>query len=433
MLIEQIDITGAYLYGYLQEDIYMEKPILLEDCLKELINDRDEKKQIRAVAKELIKDLNNSNNAVCYLRRAIYELKQAGRQWHERLSKKLKELNLEPTISDPCVYRGRRGSHTLYMIIYVDDMLITSTDPNWIKSIKMELSKTFDMKDLGKANYCLGIEIQQEQGRITLSQRRYILDLLKRYGMENCNPIATPMDKDTILHKANTNERDERRPYRELVGALMYLAVATRPDIAHAVSVLSQFNDCNTAIHYAAAKRVLRYLKGTVNYGIVFQKSGDPAQLYVDADWGKCQMDRRSYSGYVMTLSGGPISWKSQKQRTVALSSTEAEYMALAETTKEGIYICKFLKELGLDKFTKLSIYNDNIGAQHLAKNHVVHPRTKHIDIRFHFVRDAIKRYNFILNYMSSAQMPADVLTKPLVKTKHYFCIDTIGIKNIDV
>lgn len=152
MSIEQIDITGAYLYGYLQEDIYMEKPILLEDCLKELINDRNEKKQIRAVAKELIKDLNNSNNAVCYLKRAIYGLKQAGRQWHERLSKKLKELNLEPTISDPCVYRGRRESHTLYMIIYVDDMLITSTDPNWIKSIKMELFKTFDMKDLGKAN-----------------------------------------------------------------------------------------------------------------------------------------------------------------------------------------------------------------------------------------------------------------------------------------
>jgi len=433
MSIEQIDITSAYLNGSLLEDTYMEKPDLLEECLEEIMNDKREEQRIRIIAKQLIKDLKDNDDTVCYLKKAIYGLKQAGRQWHDRLSKKLKEFNLKPTTSDPCIYHGKRENHVLYIVIYVDDMLIASTDPNWIKNVKLKLSKAFDMKDLGRANYCLGIEIQQDREKITLSQRRYILNLLNRYGMDSCNPITTPMDRDTVLDKSTADDRDERRPYRELVGALMYLAVATRPDIAHAVSVLSQFNDCNAAPHWRAAKRVLRYLKCTINYGIVFRKSGDSIRLYVDADWGRCKIDRRSYTGYVITLSEGPISWKSQKQRTVALSSTEAEYIALAEATKDGIYMCEFLKELGLSQFAKLSIYNDNTGAQLLAKNPIVHPRTKHIDIRFHFIREAIKRYSVNMCHVPSEQMPADVLTKPIVKEKHYFCIDAMGMRNIDI
>ncbi|CAK9827496.1 Retrovirus-related Pol polyprotein from transposon TNT 1-94 [Anthophora retusa] len=208
----------------------------------------------------------------------------------------------------------------------------------------------------------------------------------------------------------------------------MYLAVATRPDISHVVSTLAQFNDCNGEAHWVAAKRVLRYLKGTINYSINYRKSDDCLQIYVDADWGRCKMDRRSYTGYVTTLSNGPISWKSTKQRAVALSSTEAEYVALAEAVKDGIYFSEFLKELGFCALSKMTVYNDNLGAQLLAKNPIVHPRTKHINIRFHFLRDVFKRDNFKLEYLSFENMPADVLTKPLPRDKHYFCIERMGI-----
>lgn len=175
-----------------------------------------------------------------------------------------------------------------------------------------------------------------------------------------------------------------------MVGLLMYLAVATRPDIAHAVSVLAQFNDCNTRAHWQVAKRVLRYLKRTCNYGIIFRKSDAEIAAYVDADWGRCKLGRRSYTGYVFNMSMGPISWKSQKQRTVAMSSTEAEYVAIAEAVKHALYISKFLKELNVSNLDNIVIYNDNKGVQLLSRNAIVYPRTKHIDITFHFIRDAL-------------------------------------------
>lgn len=214
----------------------------------------------------------------------------------------------------------------MYIAVYVDDIIIVSDDYKWIRNVKTELAKDFDIKDLGKIGYCLGINIKQDVEGISMTQEKYVTDLLRRFGMDDCNPVCTPMDKEATFEN-NKGVENQRRPYRELVGSLMYLAVATRPDIAHAVSVLAQFNDCNTEAHWQAAKRVLRYLKRTSNYGIIFRRSDAEIAAYVDADWGRCKLDRKSYTGYVFNMSMGPICWKSQKQRTVAMSSTEAEYM----------------------------------------------------------------------------------------------------------
>ena len=213
-------------------------------------------------------------------------------------------------------------------------------------------------------------------------------DIINRFGMEKANSISTPVD---ISQKLKECESSKNHPYQELIGALNYLSVSTRPDISHIVSVLSQFNNRHGDQHWIAAKRVLRYLKETINHGIIYSKNNQQIKGFVDADWANCQMDRRSYTGFAYILNNGAICWESKKQRTVALSSTEAEYMALTEPTKESMYLRNFLLELGLEGFDKICINIDNRSALMLTKNAVYHAQSKHIDIRHHFVREVLK------------------------------------------
>ena len=232
---------------------------------------------------------------------------------------------------------------------------------------------------------------------------------------------VTSLDPSSQITKPESNSREDMKlyPYRELIGSLMYLAIGTRPDIAFAVNYLSQFNTCYTREHWIAGKRILRYLKGTLDSGITFSKTGKQLEGFADADWGSCPEDRRSYTGYAFLLAGAAINWEVKKQRTVALSSTEAEYMSLTEASKEAIYIRRFMSEIGLPIKGATLIHNDNQAAQKLARNHVFHSRSKHIDIRHHFVRNALKGGHVEIKYMTTEKMPADVLTKGLARIKH--------------
>lgn len=426
--ISQLDVTCAYLHGELNEETYMEKPPMLKEALIR-IEHTETDPSMRKQAKLMLKDLEGEEKKVCKLRKALYGLRQSGRQWNECLNRKIMELGLRPTHGDPCLYHAKRGEEILLLLLYVDDMLIASSNKRWIEETKTELSKSFEIKDLGKAKYCLGIEIAYTHEGVAISQEKYINAVLQKFGMENCNPVSTPMDKDVNLKVVKeTEDKNPKVPYRELIGALTYLAMATRPDIAHAVSVLAQFNERNDNTHWGAAKRILRYLKGTVNMCISYRKDNRGICGYVDADWARCSIDRRSYTGYVFTLNGGGISWKSQKQRTVALSSTEAEYMALSEVMKCALYLEGIVAELKLDCLPKIVIYIDNLGAKLLAENPIVQPRTKHIDIRHHFIRETVRNNRFTLTHVPTEEMAADILTKPLPKIKHQFCVSEIGI-----
>lgn len=249
--------------------------------------------------------------------------------------------------------------------------------------------------------------------------------------MSEANPVSTPMDVGTQLVKGEKTEdgSSSNLPYRELIGSLMYIAIGTRPDIAHSVSVLSQFNDCFDDSHWVAAKRVLRYLKGTACVGLCFRRSSsDCIEGYVDANWGSCLIDRRSYTGYIFLLAGSAISWESRKQRTVALSSREAEYMGITEAVKESIYLQGFLSELGFLEPGSIKLWNDNQGACMLAKNAVYHQRSKHIDIRYHFIREALGTDKLQLGHKSTSEVAADILTKGLQTAKHNRCISLIGV-----
>jgi hypothetical protein len=372
---------------------------------------------------------------VCLIRKALYGLKQSGRQWYKKLDEKLKQQKLKPLNSDPCVYINKEHGNIVIVVIYVDDLMVASDNPRKLQRLKSELSKSFEMKDLGPLSFCLGIEFTQDVKKqtITMSQSKYIKETLSRFNMENCKGVTTPINPNEKLSKEMCPKTEEEKkavemlPYQSLVGSLMYLAVSTRPDIAHAVSMLSQFNTNFGEQHWRAAKRVLRYLKNTENLSLMFKKYGQELVGYADADWGASIDDRRSYTGYVFNFANVAVSWESRKQRTVAMSSTEAEYMALSESTKEAIHLRRFLSEV-LDQPSTTIIFNDNQGAGQLSKNHVFHNRTKHVDIRHHFIREAVEREDIKVEYLPTDQMPADVLTKGLSSPKQNKCIHALGM-----
>ncbi|XP_071581750.1 uncharacterized protein [Temnothorax nylanderi] len=246
--------------------------------------------------------------------------------------------------------------------------------------------------------------------------------------MIDCKHSKTPLIVGSTLLKEDGTGNGGNIPYKELTGALMYVPMGTRPDIAHAVSVLCQFNDCYNKSHWSAAKHVLRYLKGTIDYGLKYVRDNEGLIGYVDADCGNCKIDRKSYTGMAFVLAGAAISWGSRKQRTVALSSTEAEYLGLTDAAKEAVYFVQFLKELGLGDFATVILYNDNIGAAHLAQNLIHHARSKHVDIRCHFIREALSRGTIQLEYLPTEEMAADMLTKALSSPKDEGCRESLGI-----
>lgn len=276
----------------------------------------------------------------------------------------------------------------------MDDILITSQDVDWIERTKQILTEDFELKDFEKVEYCLGIEFAQSGDTIAMSQTGYTRDLLRQFQMDECNPVSTPMEMGTKLIRSNRKcELQGSRPYRELIGGLMYLAMATRPDITNAVAKLSQFSNFPEEVHWHALKRVLRYLQGTDRIGFMYHKTGQPVIGYSDVDWDGCEMDRKSFSGYNFILGCATISWKSQKQPIVVLSSTEAEYMALTEAAKEASYLRGVLIEVGLRRAADTVVYVDYP---------MFHRRTKHIDIKYHFVRDTVNAGEVTLTHTSS-------------------------------
>ena len=270
-----------------------------------------------------------------------------------------------------------------------------------------------------------------------MRQTKFANDILKKFKMDQSNPVRTPQDPGLKLTKAmceggcNHEETMVNVPYRNAVGCLMYLMVGTRPDLAAAVGVLSQFAADPCPTHWQALKRVFRYIQGTKTHGIEFQASCTSGlQGYSDADWAGDVESRRSTSGYAFLMSGGTLSWRSKKQRTVALSSTEAEYMALSEATQEAIWLKTFLCELGeMTLNDAVKVYEDNQGSIALAKNPEFHKRTKHIDIRYHFVREKVEDGQAVLEYISTLDMLADIMTKTIPAAQ--FCIlrDKLGIQ----
>lgn len=402
LAVDHVDVVTAFLHGDLDETIYMSQP---EGFLVEGEEDK-----------------------VYRLRKAVYGLKQSARMWNKKADKVLKDLGYKKSLHESCIYFKIDNSSMVIIALYVDDFFIFHNDKDELNSVKKELSNHFKIKDLGPISHCLGMKIDcdKRNHQIAISQKRYILDILRKFGMQDCKPVSTPLDPNVKFETDNVNYVDDV-PYQQVIGCLMYLCVVSRPDIAYACSYLSQFNNKHTLEHWNAVKRVLRYLKGTVDQQLVYRKSQTELVGYVDADWASDVYNRKSFTGFVFKYAGAAVSWECRKQSTVAMSSTEAEYMALSDSTKEAIFLQELFSELVGNK-SPILIYNDNQGAQEIANNPVLHRRTKHIDVRYHFIREKVENNVVKLKHLPTADMIADICTKALPRPKHVYCMKEMGM-----
>ena len=328
---------------------------------------------------------------------------------------------------DPCLYyrpTPTSGGDFLFVAVFVDDLVISCSCLQQIAMFKRQLEDNYDMKDLGPLEYCLGIKISRDSsGRITLNQSKYIDDVMARFGLQNAHSEPTPMKQGLKLTKAMSPTTPDdiakcaKFPYREIVGSLMYLMISTRPDIAYAVGQLSMFLNNAGPEHHAAALHLLRYCKGSKDLSITYSPNTSLSVLgYSDADWAACLDTRRSVTAYVFFAAGGPVSWKSKLQPTVALSSTEAEYMALTAAAQEACSLRFLQQEFRVPSDSPVLIYEDNKGAIAMSVNPTLHKTSKHISIKQHFIREAVQNGDVCLEYIPTDAMLADALTKALSK-----------------
>ena len=356
---------------------------------------------------------------VCRLNSSLYGLKQSARCWNQVIDSHLKSKNYEASTADPCVYyktevvKGKKI--ILLLAVYTDDTIICSNDLEALKAEKKSLSTRFEMDDRGEIHFILWMTVtrNRKEKTLTIDQKSYLETVLKRFGMFDCRPVATPVESAKKFQKLSEDEQPiDVSKYQAAIGSLNYAAIATRPDISAAVGMLSQFMQSPSEDHWIGVKRVLRYLKGTMNYGLKFVYSESFALSgYSDSDWAGCVVSCKSTSGQIFRLGGCTISWRSKKQPIVALSSTEAEYVALCEASQETAWLRRLLFDVGLVQSEPTIIYEDNQGAMALARNPKDHPRTKHIDVRYHYIRECIERKRVSVVYLPTADMVADTLT----------------------
>lgn len=397
----QLDAITAFIQGEVDEQLYMEQP----------------------------PGFNDGTGRVCKLNRALYGLKQAGRLWNLKLDAALNIFGLKKCKSDPCIYMNKERN--LIVAIYVDDFLIFYDDENKLNELKSYLNQKFMMKDVGPIESCLGMRIKQSNFGIELDQEAYINDILSRFGMENSKPVNTPSDtheKLTISMVTSETSLVGKVPYQEAVGSLLFLAQCTRPDIAFAVNDVSRFNANHGEAHWRAVKRIFRYLKGTANYKLTFSRSKKAFHCYSDADWASDIDKRRSCTGQVIIMSNGAISWQSKRQATVALSSTEAEYMAMSSAICEIIWMQQLASELDKNFKVGTTLLCDNESAQKLSLSDAYRPRTKHIDIRYHHMRQKIEDGVINIEHVATTDNVADALTKAVSKDKVLYCAKGMGL-----
>ncbi|GKB23082.1 transposable element [Tanacetum coccineum] len=323
----------------------------------------------------------------------------------------------------------------IYLLLYVDDMLVAAKDMEEVKKLKIILNTEFDMKDLGAARKILGMEIIRDRnhGKLFLSQKGYIEKIISCFGMSSAKLVNTPSSTNFRLSTTCAPQTEaeieymSRIPYASAVGSLMYAMICTRPDIAHAMSVVSRYMAHPGKEHWNAVKRIFRYLKEASDVGLIY--GGDREYIvagYSDSDYATDLDARRSLTGYVFTIGNSVVSWKATLQPSVALSTTEAEYMALTEAAKEGIWLKGLIEDLGFPQ-DQATVFCDSMSAICLAKDQVYHDRTKHIDVRYHFIRSERR---IKVKKIGTQDNPADVFTKPVPLSKFRHCLDLLNIDN---
>ena len=413
--IWQMDVKTAFLNGNIKEEIYMEQPMGFISS--------------------------GSADKVCRLNRSIYGLKQASRSWNIRFDEAIKGYGFIKNTYEPCVYTKTSTDAVQFIIVYVDDILLIGNNKEEMTSSKEWLSSQFSMKDLGEANFVLGIKIFRDRTKrlLGLSQAQYIDKIVKRFNLEESKRGYLPERHGVVLSKSMSPQTDEekekmeRTPYASAMGSIMYAMLCTRPDVAHALGVASRYQSDPGPAHWGAAKTILKYLRKTQDLFLVYGAKELVIEGFTDSSFQSDVDDFKSTSGYVFLLNGGAVTWKSNKQATVADSTTEAEYIAASEAAKEGVWIKNFVQELGVvpSCAQPIVVFCDNNGAIAQAKEPRSHQRSKHIQRRYHLIRDIIDRGDVKMERVASAENVADPLTKALPLSVFISHRERMGLKHV--
>jgi hypothetical protein len=408
-VIRQYDVKTAFLNGDIEETIFMSQP----------------KGYIRLGQKE----------KVCKLKRSLYGLKQAARSWNERMKSDLKSLGFKQSKRDPCLF-FKTKPYVIYFILYVDDYMMASETLKAIDEAEKSLRELFTITSLGEPKFFLGLNLSRDNdGFFYMDQSNYINKILIDTNMENAKPSAKVIDPGIMKEAGNSPEMEDKGRYQSLIGKLLYLGVNTRPDILTSVCILSQFNTQPTERHWTEAKRIVRYLKGTINLQLKLgsnkrKKSDNKLLAYSDADWAENRKDRKSNSGYVLQLCDSTVSWYSRKQTCVATSSTEAEYVAMFEACKEIVWTRKLLKDFGEPQNVPTMLYEDNQSALKILENPGMSDRTKHVDTKFHYSKWCMEKRRVHFEYCPTNSMVADLMTKPLGPNRTKELREAIGLRD---
>lgn len=387
--IYQLNVKSAYLHGELNEDVFVEQPRGYEQ--------------------------KGGEHKVYKLHKALYGLKQAPRAWFSRIEAHFTHEGFQKCISEHTLFvKQNSGGKILIVSVYVDDLIYTGDDEQMMLEFKESMMKVFDMTDLGKMRFFLGIEVLQMDDGIYVCQRKYAQEILKRFGMEECNAVKNPIVPGFKIDKNEGGVKVDETYYKQIVGSLMYITT-TRPDLMFIVSFIGRFMARPTEVHLLAAKRALRYLKGTIDYGICYSKNGNQELIaFTDSDYAGDLEDRKSTPGYVFMLSGGAVSWSSKKQPIVTLSTTEAEFVVAATCACQAVWMRRILEKLNHVQDGCTTVFCDNSSTIKLSKNPVMHGRSKHIDVRFHFLCDLTQDGVVELVHCGTQDQVADLMTKPL-------------------
>ncbi|WVZ21045.1 hypothetical protein V8G54_008367 [Vigna mungo] len=405
--LQQFDVKNTFLHGELSEEVYMELP---PGCM---------------VPKK-------HSQKVCKLKKSLYGLKQSPRAWFGRFSEARTVFGYHQSNSDHTLFIKKQHGKITAFIIYVDDMIVTGNDPEEQKALQSYLFRKFEMKDLDPLKYFLGIEVSRSKAGLFLSQRKYILDLLRETGMEECHPATTPIEEGLkFCLELNQIPVDKGR-YQRLVGRLMYLA-HTRPDLTYALSVVSQYMHNPGEKHMNVVMHILRYLKFTPGRGILFTKHTNYQEInvYTDADWVGAIDDRRSTSGYFTFVGGNLVTWRSKKQNVVARSSAEAEFRGIALGLCEALWLKLLLEDLGYPPRQPIQLYCDNKAACDIAHNPVQYDRTKHVEVDIFFIKEKLDRKILELPKIRTEDQLADILTKAVLKPVFSKFLSKLGLSDI--
>lgn len=406
--IYQLDVCSAFLYGEIVGDFYIKLPIGCRDEMKD---------------------------KVCKLKKALYGLKDSPKNWNVKFHNVITDLGFVRSDFEYCLYIKISNNNKTYLLLYIDDLLLASTCHSEIDNIKLLLSKNFKMKDLGMLRNYLGMNIVQNlrEGTITISQSAYLVKILKTFDMFECNSVTTPMDENfdhSILKREKSENEIIEKNCRKLIGFLMYAMSCSRPDICVSISILSRYQSCASLDLWNALKRVLRYIKGTLNLCLVYTRSKNCVDIitgFVDSDWAGDRVDRKSTGGYIFKVLNCSISWVSRKQPTVSLSSTESEFVALSMAASEACWLSNLYCSLSGSQLPVV-LFEDNLPVISLCKNSQFHHKLKHIDVKVLFVREKVSAKQIILKHIGTDEQPADVLTKPLGRVKFQKFRDMIGL-----